>query len=117
MTRFQEVIQYVQLKSEGDFISLQTTLSAPQIDPQSGHVLQETLRVFYLSVSPSLYDGLASSINRLVRPEGIGEMRVVFEKPFGRDLRSAVALSAMLAEHLEEPEIFRVSESKMNCNY
>lgn len=109
MIRFRDIIQYVQLKSEDDFTTLQNTLSAPQTDPLTGQAYQETLRVFYLSVSPSLYDGLASSINRLVRPQGLGEMRVVFEKPFGRDLASALALSGILAGHLQEDEIFRVS--------
>lgn len=109
MRRFREVVQYVPLKSEDDFLALQSTLSAPQLDPTTGSNYQETLRVFYLSVSPSLYEGLASSINQLLRPEGTGEMRVVFEKPFGKDLESAMALSSLLTKHLEEPEIFRVS--------
>jgi hexose-6-phosphate dehydrogenase len=111
LSQFREVIQYVQLKSEQDFRSLQSTLSTPVLDPSTGALHQEALRVFYLSVSPSLYDGLAASIHSLARPRAAGaEMRVVFEKPFGRDLASAQRLSEQLAAHLLEQEIFRVSE-------
>lgn len=109
LEKFKSNIQYVQLKSEHDFEAFQTTLSAPYLDPASGTTIPESLRVFYLSVSPSLYDGLAASINEKVRPAVDVEMRVVFEKPFGRDLASAQLLSERLAVHLNEPEIFRVS--------
>jgi len=107
--KFRNIVQYIQLKTESDFRSLQTTLSIPTIDPVTDTNVQEVLRVFYLSVSPSLYDSLASSINQFVRPDSTStEMRVVFEKPFGRDLSTARALSERLGYHLHEEEIFRV---------
>ena len=111
LSLFQQIIQYVQLKSDEDFQALQSTLSASTFDPVTSTLTQEALRVFYLSVSPSLYDNIASSINTYVRPSPeTTDMRVVFEKPFGRDLRSAMALSKRLGHHLQEQEIFRVSE-------
>lgn len=42
---------------------------------------EESLRIFYLSVSPSLYEDIATNINKYSRPST--ELRVVFEKPFG----------------------------------
>lgn len=103
MSNFRRVIEYVQLKTEDHFRALQETLSNHSED------VHEVLRVFYLSVSPSLYDGLASSINQFVRPPSSStELRVVFEKPFGRDLQSARELSQRLGRHLQEEEIFRV---------
>jgi glucose-6-phosphate 1-dehydrogenase len=37
-----------------------------------------------------------------------GQSRVVVEKPFGRDLESAKALNASLAEHFDESQIYRI---------
>jgi glucose-6-phosphate 1-dehydrogenase len=40
--------------------------------------------------------------------EGTGWRRVVIEKPFGRDLKSARELNHLLAEELEERQIYRI---------
>ncbi len=59
----------------------------------------------YLAIPPSLFvvvvEGLASiGLN--------GNSRVVLEKPFGRDLASAVELNRTLHEHYDEDSIFRI---------
>ena len=99
MEKFKDRVQYVQLKSEANFQSLQEVLTTPE----------EALRVVYLSVSPSLYEGLVTSIDKYLRPSNDAELRVVFEKPFGRDYVSAKKLSTQLSKHLTEEEIFRVN--------
>ena len=35
-------------------------------------------------------------------------MRLIIEKPFGHDLASARALNALIAEHFDESEVFRI---------
>jgi glucose-6-phosphate 1-dehydrogenase len=72
LTDFRSVVSYVRLKGTDDYQMLQKTLKETN----------ESLRIYYLSVSPSLYEGLASTINQYAR--SAGEMRVVFEKPFGK---------------------------------
>ena len=66
-------------------------------------------RLFYLATPPSQYTSIVASLGRhdLVRNNG-GWSRIVVEKPFGRDLASARALSAALHEVFDENEIFRI---------
>lgn len=69
--KFKERISYFQLRSAHDYQLLHTNISDPM----------ESLRIFYLSVSPSLYEDIAFNINHYARSNC--ELRVVFEKPFG----------------------------------
>ncbi|WP_432635222.1 glucose-6-phosphate dehydrogenase [Albidovulum sp.] len=64
------------------------------------------VRAFYFSVAPALFGDLAERLHR----HGIAspESRIVVEKPFGRDLESARALNATLAEHFTEHQIYRI---------
>lgn len=64
------------------------------------------VQAFYFSVAPSLFGDLAERLHA----HGIAgpESRIVVEKPFGRDLASARALNAVLAQHFEERQIYRI---------
>ncbi len=65
----------------------------------------ETRRLHYLSVPPSA----ALSAVRMLGEGGLVERaRIVMEKPFGVDLKSAVELNARLHEVFEEQQIFRI---------
>jgi len=69
--------------------------------------------VFYLSVPPFLYaDVVANIARRGLVSSGAGAAagwrRVVVEKPFGRDLGSAMALDEALGRHLTEEQIYRI---------
>jgi glucose-6-phosphate 1-dehydrogenase len=67
--------------------------------------------VFYLAVPPSFF---AEIIRRLgdaglvQEQDGRSWKRVIVEKPFGRDLDSAHALNAQLAEVLKENQVYRI---------
>ncbi len=63
-------------------------------------------RVFYLSVAPRFFGPIADRIFAcgLSGPD----TRLVVEKPFGHDLKSARALNACLAEHFAEEQIYRI---------
>ncbi len=69
-------------------------------------------RVFYLAIPPSLCELTVQMIGRAGLAaegrEGYGWSRIVVEKPFGRDLKSAAALDRTLHEHFEEHQIFRM---------
>lgn len=67
---------------------------------------QGMVQAFYFSVAPALFGDLAQRLHSF----GIAnsESRIVVEKPFGRDLASARALNANLAEHFEERQIYRI---------
>ena len=64
------------------------------------------VRAFYFSVAPSLFGPLAERLHR--HAIAGRDARIVVEKPFGRDLESARALNATLAEHFAERQIYRI---------
>jgi glucose-6-phosphate 1-dehydrogenase len=66
---------------------------------------EDTRRIHYLSVPPNA----ALPAVRLLAEAGLVEQsRIIMEKPFGVDLRSAVSLNARLHEVFLEDQIFRI---------
>ena len=66
-------------------------------------------RVYYLSVAPELYERIANSLaTKGLNKEDNGFRRLVIEKPFGRDLKSARALNQTLHHNWEESQIYRI---------
>jgi len=59
----------------------------------------------YLAIPPSVF---ATVIDGLVAASCADNARVVLEKPFGRDLKSARELNAILSAHFPEDSIFRI---------
>ena len=60
--------------------------------------------VAYLAIPPALFPVVASGLSRV----GLNRGRVVVEKPFGRDLASAIELNKLLQEHYPEDRIYRI---------
>lgn len=70
-------------------------------------------RIFYLSVPPFLYESIAEKIGGLkLQCPGVSghlqEVRLVVEKPFGHDLKSAQHLDDILHRHFSESQIYRI---------
>jgi glucose-6-phosphate 1-dehydrogenase len=63
-------------------------------------------RVYYLAVPPPAFPAIVEALGR--RRSTKGWTRLIVEKPFGHDLASARELNAMLWEHFDESEIFRI---------
>lgn len=69
-------------------------------------------RIFYLALPPSLY----KPVTQMLGESGLGEekengngwSRLVIEKPFGRDLKTAVELNQSIQTHFKEHQIFRI---------
>lgn len=61
--------------------------------------------VAYLALPPSTYPAAVTSLGAAGLPTG---SRVVFEKPFGEDLTSAIALNELVAQVGGEEGVFRV---------
>ncbi len=61
--------------------------------------------IHYLAIPPSMF---ASVVQGLVKAGCAEDARVIVEKPFGRDLKSAQALDATLHEVFAESSIFRI---------
>ncbi|HEX6306008.1 MAG TPA: glucose-6-phosphate dehydrogenase, partial [Anaerolineales bacterium] len=90
-------------------------------DPQTFRRLEERLeafdkemgtqgnRLFYLAIPPFLY----SDVIRMLGEGGLnrrdnGWVRVIIEKPFGRDLESARQLNAEVHRYFNEEQIYRI---------
>ncbi|MBT2293610.1 glucose-6-phosphate dehydrogenase [Paenibacillus albidus] len=65
-------------------------------------------RMFYLSVGPEFFEPIAANIQASGLGDTLGWKRLIIEKPFGRDLKSARALNTSLTEAFKEEEIFRI---------
>ncbi|WP_409300605.1 glucose-6-phosphate dehydrogenase [Peribacillus sp. SCS-155] len=65
-------------------------------------------RLFYLSVSPEFFDVITANIKASGLGSITGWKRLIIEKPFGHDLKSARALHRRLSEAFEEDEIYLI---------
>ena len=69
-------------------------------------------RLFYLALAPFLFGPVVEALAKegMLRcaPDAVGWRRVVVEKPFGKDLKSARALNQELLTHLREDQLFRI---------
>ena len=65
----------------------------------------ESRRLHYLSVPPS---AALPTVQLLQRAGLVERSRIIMEKPFGTDLKSAVSLNASLHEVFSEEQIFRI---------
>ena len=64
--------------------------------------------MFYLSVAPEFFNVIASNIKESGLGSTKGWKRLIIEKPFGHDLKSAQDLNEKLSKAFEEEEIFRI---------
>jgi len=64
--------------------------------------------LFYLSTQPSQYGRAAQGIGGAGMNQGSGWRRLVVEKPFGRNLETARALSGELHQVFQESEVYRI---------
>jgi glucose-6-phosphate 1-dehydrogenase len=69
-------------------------------------------RIFYLALPPSLYKQVAQMVGQAglgkEKEDNKGWSRIVIEKPFGRDLKTAVALNQGIQEYFKEHQMFRI---------
>ena len=78
-----------------------------QIDRQRGTAGN---RIFYLATPPSAYSSILQNLAAAgLSKEGPGRFaRIIVEKPFGRDLQTAVALNDQVREGFHERQVFRI---------
>lgn len=65
-------------------------------------------RLFYLSVAPKFIDVITTNINKSGLGASKGWKRLIIEKPFGHDLKSARELNEKLSKAFAEDEIYRI---------
>jgi glucose-6-phosphate 1-dehydrogenase len=62
--------------------------------------------VFYLEIPPSLFETVVAGLSRAGLVQG--GRRVLVEKPFGHDLRSARTLARQLHRYVDESQLYRI---------
>ncbi|MGB4827660.1 MAG: glucose-6-phosphate dehydrogenase [Paracoccaceae bacterium] len=93
---FLQTLHYIAIdaKGEGGWLLLKEMARA------------DVVQAYYFSVAPTLFGAIAERLTS----HGIAgkDARIVVEKPFGRDLATAKALNATLAQHFAESQIYRI---------
>lgn len=64
--------------------------------------------IYYLSVAPQLAPVIAQKLNAAKLCNDVKRSRMVFEKPFGHDLKSATELNDLLRRMFKEEQIYRI---------
>ncbi|MCI4372400.1 MAG: glucose-6-phosphate dehydrogenase [Thermoplasmata archaeon] len=99
------VLFYQTLSGEGPtgFPGLRTRVEKLE----AGHSLPGN-RIFYLALPLEAFAPTLQGLGEAGLNHSPGWTRVVIEKPFGRDLDSAVALNALAHRYFEEKQIYRI---------
>ena len=110
----------------GRFAERLVTISGDLNDPATYSAMRERLeaiersggagrgRLFYLALPPSAYQAAIMHLSesglapRLADSGARPWVRIVVEKPFGRDLASARALNRMILERFAEHQVYRI---------
>ena len=101
----------------GDYLEAETCRQLSEMLGRAGQELDcpESSRIFYLAVAPDAYLPLVENLARaglLAEPCESADCtqwrHVVFEKPFGYDLTSAIELEYGLLRFLTERQIYRI---------
>ena len=94
---FHDAAAYVKLKSQLDALDKRFNTSGN--------------RIFYIATPASLYGDIVAQLHDCgltTPPEAGSFVRMIVEKPFGRDLESAKKLNAELLTYLREDQIYRI---------
>ena len=84
---------------DGDYLDIETFKQVRQELGSAQHPIH------YLAIPPSLFETVLTQLKDSGCAEGA---RVVFEKPFGHDLRTAAELNRMVLKIFDEQDVFRI---------
>jgi len=96
---------------QGDYTAPETYAAlARKLKELSGRHGTRGNMIFYLALPPNLFHTVTHKLGEagLLDQSWGGWSRVVFEKPFGRDLASALSLAAEIRDHLQEGQVYRM---------
>ncbi|HKY52195.1 MAG TPA: glucose-6-phosphate dehydrogenase [Candidatus Limnocylindria bacterium] len=100
---FARGLDYVATPDETSYDHLRDVLA--QTDARIGATGN---RLFYLATPPAAYEPILNAIGAHGLRGDSGWSRVVVEKPYGHDLRSAMHLTAVIQQVFREDEVFRI---------
>ncbi|MCA9383935.1 glucose-6-phosphate dehydrogenase, partial [Candidatus Dojkabacteria bacterium] len=106
--KFFEKIDYI----SGDFADDKSyQILSKKLDEVDMHIGVCTHKLFYLAVSPDLYENVLQGIvhtelNAFCK--NINDTRVILEKPFGKDYASFEKLNKQITDIFDEKQIYRI---------
>lgn len=66
-------------------------------------------RIFYLATSPNFFKTIAENLSKFnLIDQKLGRQKIVIEKPFGNDFKSAKSLNDNLLKYIDEEHIYRI---------
>ncbi|UYM03876.1 glucose-6-phosphate dehydrogenase [Solicola gregarius] len=95
---FASRIRYVSQDSGSHYLALAVSAAESELG-------SEPRRLHYLSVPPKAALAVVATLDEAGL---VPRSRIIMEKPFGTDLRSAIALNATLHQTFDEQQIFRI---------
>jgi glucose-6-phosphate 1-dehydrogenase len=99
---------------QGDFTNLNDYKKLAEVlDRVDNSFGQCSNKMYHLAVPPDLYPVILKNINKsglgeVCSGEGEGWTRILIEKPFGRDIKTATKLDMLLSRLFDERQIFRI---------
>ncbi len=102
---FQKHITYFQhqLDEENSYINLNQKLESYDQDYGT-----RGNRLFYLSIAPDFVSVISGHIKKTSIASDPATDRIIIEKPFGHDKKSAIELNDLLSQTFEEEQIYRI---------
>lgn len=105
--KFKDIVSYVQGQYDTDegFIELNKHV----VELEDEMKVETRDRFFYFALPPSVFAEVSVHLRGNVYPPGENDsVRVIIEKPFGRDLATSRALQEKLSHVWQENEMFRI---------
>jgi glucose-6-phosphate 1-dehydrogenase len=102
---FSEKVNYLQMDAENEADYEKIAEIVKQKEKEFG---EHPNVIFYLAVAPQLVPGIVSKLGPLNICADTKCTRVVVEKPFGHNLKSAMELNALLSTMFDEKQIYRI---------
>jgi len=104
-SEFSQHVSYLQMDAEkdGDYQKI-----ADVVKKKEEEFGEHPNVIFYLSVAPQLMPDIAKKLGNLNLCSDTRQTRIVIEKPFGHDLKSAHELNELLMSKFKEEQIYRI---------
>ena len=104
-TAFSKYIVY----KTGDFTNKGTfTAIKKDVNTFEKEAAETVNKIFYMAVNPQFFEGIADGLKEAGLNEDCDHSRLVIEKPFGTDLKTAKALNEKLLSIFQESQLFRI---------
>lgn len=103
--KFAPLISYMQMDAANDDAYVKLSDFARAKQKEWGEPVDV---VFYLAVAPQLVPEIATNLSKLDLCADTTHVRIVVEKPFGHDLKTATELNALLGGLFAEEQIYRI---------